>query len=87
LVFLLVLGLRPHLPTHRAFAIALTLSYAIELSQLYQAAWINGIRDTRLGGLLLGHGFLWSDLLCYTVGITFGALVVAHLMGSCYKHR
>ena len=32
--------------------------YTIELSQLYQAEWINAIRSTRLGGLALGFGFL-----------------------------
>jgi hypothetical protein len=76
-MFLTVLLLRPPLPTHRAFYIALLLSYGIELSQLYQAPWLNSVRDTRLGGLLLGHGFLWSDLFCYTVGIALGAAIDA----------
>ena len=75
LVFLVVLLLHPALPTRSAFVFALLLSYGIELSQLYQAPWINQIRDTRLGGLLLGHGFLWSDLVCYTVGIALGAAI------------
>ena len=48
---------------------ALLFSYGIEFSQLYQADWINAIRNTTLGALILGHGFLWSDLLCYTAGI------------------
>jgi hypothetical protein len=51
---------------------ALAFSVCIEISQLYQAPWINSIRGTRLGGLVLGFGFLWSDLVCYTVGIVFG---------------
>jgi hypothetical protein len=79
LVFLVVLLLRPALPTHRAVLFALLLSYGIELSQLYQVPWINSIRDTRAGGLLLGHGFLWTDLLCYTVGIALGALIDGRL--------
>lgn len=53
---------------------ALALSFAVEASQLYQAGWINGVRDTRVGALLLGHGFLWSDLACYTVGVCAGWL-------------
>jgi len=48
---------------------ALCFSWAVEVSQLYQAPWINAIRATRLGGLVLGFGFLWSDLLCYTAGV------------------
>lgn len=46
--------------------------YTIELSQLYQADWINEIRRTRLGGLILGYGFLWSDLVSYFLGILVG---------------
>lgn len=48
---------------------ALVFSFAIEFSQLYQADWINVLRHTTLGGLILEYGFLWSDLVCYTVGI------------------
>ena len=51
---------------------ALVFSFAIEFSQLYQADWINVLRHTTLGGLILGYGFLWSDLVCYTVGILIG---------------
>ncbi len=51
---------------------ALAFSYAIELSQLYQAPWLNEIRHTTLGGLILGFGFKWSDLLAYVLGITLG---------------
>ena len=43
--------------------------YLDEISQLYHAPWIDSIRATRLGGLVLGFGFLWSDLVCYTVGV------------------
>ena len=35
-------------------AAALLFSYAIEFSQLYQAEWINALRHTALGGLVLG---------------------------------
>ena len=29
---------------------------------------------TRIGALMLGRGFLWSDLVCYTVGVGTGWL-------------
>jgi hypothetical protein len=48
---------------------AFTFSLAVEISQLYQADWINAVRGTRLGGLVLGYVFMWSDLLCYAVGV------------------
>jgi len=54
---------------------ALGFSYCIEISQLYHAPWIDAIRANRLGGLVLGFGFLWSDLVCYTVGVGFGVVM------------
>lgn len=55
--------------------IALIFSFFIEITQLYHAPWIDSIRKTFIGGLVLGFGFLWSDLICYTVGIGIGVLV------------
>jgi hypothetical protein len=57
-------------PGRLAFG-ALAFSLAVELSQLYEAGWINALRGTRFGGLVLGHGFLWSDLVCYAIGVAF----------------
>jgi hypothetical protein len=48
---------------------------AIEISQLYHAPWIDTIRKTFLGSMLLGFGFLWSDLGCYFAGVVLGCLV------------
>lgn len=53
---------------------ALVFSFCIEISQLYHSPWIDAVRANRLGGLILGFGFLWSDLICYTVGIGVGFL-------------
>ncbi|WP_251550780.1 DUF2809 domain-containing protein [Neobacillus muris] len=44
-------------------------SFSIEFSQLYQDNWINHVRSTRLGALILGQGFLFADLFRYTAGI------------------
>lgn len=55
--------------------IALVFSYLVEVSQLYHAPWIDAIRATTFGGLVLGFGFLWSDIVCYTVGVTLGVVV------------
>ena len=59
-------------------------SYLIEISQLYHAPWIDAIRATALGGLVLGFGFLWSDILCYTVGVLLG-IIVDGLLGWSRK--
>lgn len=44
------------------------LCYMIEVSQLCQATWLNNIRSYKIGGLILGFGFLWSDIISYTLG-------------------
>jgi hypothetical protein len=49
--------------------LSLSFCYLIEISQLYHATWIDAIRNTRLGGLVLGFGFLWTDVIAYTIGI------------------
>ncbi|MDB5014157.1 MAG: hypothetical protein JWQ25_2359 [Daejeonella sp.] len=54
--------------------LATIFCYGIEISQLYHAPWIDAIRHTTFGGLVLGFGFLWSDILAYTLGIIFGVL-------------
>ena len=58
-----------------AIVASLLFSYGIEFSQLYQAPWINNIRHTAIGGLILGETFVWSDMLCYTIGIGIGVLI------------
>ena len=56
----------------------LYLCFLLEFSQLYQVKWINNIRKTGPGKLVLGQGFLWSDLLAYSLGI----LVLSCLLAS-----
>ena len=53
--------------------LALLFCYCIEFLQLYRAEWIVAIRKTSLGHYALGQGFLWSDLVCYTIGIAFAS--------------
>ena len=59
---------KKYLITKRA-VIALSVCLVIEVLQLYQAEWINVIRQTLPGRLILGSVFLCSDLLAYTIGI------------------
>lgn len=55
--------------------IAISFCFLIELSQLYHANWIDNIRKTTLGGLILGYGFLWTDLLAYSIGVGMGMII------------
>jgi hypothetical protein len=61
--------------TWRVALFAMTFSILIEVSQLYHAPWLDSIRHTILGGLILGFGFLWSDLACYAVGVGLGVAI------------
>ncbi|MFO0954654.1 MAG: DUF2809 domain-containing protein [Isosphaeraceae bacterium] len=65
----------PRASTWRVGLSAMAFSVLIELSQLYHAPFIDSVRRTTLGGLVLGHGFLWSDLACYAVGVGLGAAI------------
>jgi hypothetical protein len=64
----------PKIETKKLTFISLLFCYGIEVSQLYHAEWIDSIRATTLGGLVLGYGFLWSDLVAYTIGVGVGVL-------------
>lgn len=63
--------------------ISLSFCFVIEFSQLYHAEWIDQIRDTSLGGLVLGYGFLWSDsdIEAYTIGIAACAAIELLVLG------
>lgn len=61
--------------TRWIIAMAFLFSFSVEISQLYHSPWIDTLRHTKLGGLVLGYGFLWSDLVSYGVGISIGILV------------
>ena len=65
----------PRASTWRVALLAFSFSILIEAGQLYHAPWIDSIRRTTLGGLVLGFDFVWSDLDCYSVGVGLGILI------------
>jgi Protein of unknown function (DUF2809) len=75
----------PRAPTQTIALLTMSFSVAVEISQLYHAPWIDSIRQTTLGGLILGFGFLWSDLTCYAVGVGLGVMIDIGL--SALKER
>ncbi len=44
----------------------------IEVSQLYHSPWIDSIRGTVPGRLVLGSTFNWPDLVAYAIGVGLG---------------
>ena len=71
MIYLGVRFLFTKMPKKISAVAALSFCFFIELTQLYQADWINALRYTTLGGLVLGSGFLWSDVVMYSVGVGF----------------
>lgn len=74
MMFYIVSFLMPSKSSWTRGTIALLICFAIELLQLYHANWINAVRQTLPGRLVLGSGFLWSDLLAYCIGVTAALL-------------
>lgn len=55
-------------PLWKLVVINYILGVLDECSQLITAPWFVAIRQTKLGKLMLGVGFVWSDLVCYAIG-------------------
>ncbi|MFK7922859.1 MAG: DUF2809 domain-containing protein [Bacteroidia bacterium] len=66
--------------------LAAAFAYLIEFSQLYQADWIVALRNTFVGSLVLGHGFLWSDFVCYSLGIALAYIIDRYFFSLGYSH-
>jgi hypothetical protein len=55
--------------------LALAATVAIEFLKLYHGPWIDAVRSTRIGVLLLGNTFLISHLACLVAGTTLALLL------------
>lgn len=75
MIFFLVSLLAPALRRRDRAALALLVCYLVEVSQLIHGVWIDRLRSGTIGHLLLGQGFSWGDLLAYTAGVAFAALI------------
>ena len=54
---------------HWVALISLAHSFLVEFSQLLRWPWLVSFRNTFIGHMMLGQGFLWIDLLAYMIGI------------------
>lgn len=65
------------LPTASPFRVAVGVclaTYGLEFLQLWQPAWLQALRATLPGRLVLGNTFTWSDFFSYFVGSLIGWL-------------
>lgn len=63
----------PRATTARVAGVALAVCWAIEASQAYRAPWLDAVRATTPGRLVLGQGFHAFDLVCYAIGVGLAA--------------
>ncbi|MCJ8311593.1 MAG: DUF2809 domain-containing protein [Saccharospirillaceae bacterium] len=85
MLFWIFCCLRPKASTLTVALLTMTFAFCIEFSQLYHANWIDVIRHTRVGALVLGFGFKFSDLICYVVGILIAAVIDVILVHNMHK--
>src|SRR5688572_10411905 len=71
-VYFVIAAIAPRWPAPGIAVAALLIGAGVEVLQLYQGEPLGSLRRTALGGLVLGHGFLWSDLFLYAVGAAAG---------------
>lgn len=69
MVFCLMRIVMPKAGLLKVSLMALAISFAVEFSQLIRWQWLVDLRSTTVGHLVLGQGFLWKDLVAYTIGI------------------
>lgn len=58
-----------------AFAVAVM----VEISQLWRPDWLEDLLSNDLAALVLGRGFLWSDIPRYAVGCVVGVVCLRAL--------
>lgn len=62
--------------------VMLVFCITIECSQMWHTEWLDAFRSTTFGGLLLGHGFLWSDIAADIAGILCGGALDKYLFSK-----
>lgn len=84
LIYVLVRAALPGAARRRSGLVALSLCALVEVSQRWHPAWLDAVRASRLGALVLGRGFRWSDLAGYAVGVSLGT-GLDWLTSYCYR--
>ena len=75
MMFWLVSACSPHSTLRRRALIATAIAFSVEVSQLYHAPWIDGVRANRIVHLVLGSGFDARDLAAYVLGLAAAVVV------------
>jgi hypothetical protein len=69
MLYFLGLAILGSVDRRRYTAFLIPFCWLVEASQAWHTPWLDAFRETTIGGILLGHGFLWSDVAAYTAGV------------------
>lgn len=69
LVYWLLTWARPAARGVELAVMTASIALAVEVSQLFTPPWLVALRANPFGALVLGQGFLWSDIACYAAGV------------------
>ncbi|MDY7019985.1 MAG: DUF2809 domain-containing protein [Cyanobacteriota bacterium] len=61
------------------------ITSALEFMQLWKPPFLQAIRATLMGRLLLGVSFVWTDFIYYVIGCTVGWLLLRSLKSKYVK--
>jgi Protein of unknown function (DUF2809) len=74
MMFLGVGMIFPTLSTSRMAGLVIVICFAVETIKLLPWDWLNSLRQTTLGHLVLGRAFTWQNYFAYSVGVILASL-------------
>ena len=69
----------PRLTTLRLACVTLVFCFAIETLKLCPWSWLNSLRQTTVGHLVLGRKFTWQNYFAYSIGVVCASIGEATL--------
>jgi len=66
---------RPEQRRSRRAIIAVIIAVTVEFSQLLHTGWLDAVRRTTIGVLLIGRFFSWWDIVSYLIGIAIAVML------------
>jgi len=75
-------AVRPEQGWHKRALVAAVIAVTVEFSQLLHTEWLDTVRRTTIGVLLIGRFFSWWDIAAYLIGIAVAMVVDRIIVGG-----
>ncbi|WP_294343881.1 DUF2809 domain-containing protein [uncultured Clostridium sp.] len=62
--------------------ISMLICSCFSISNLCEIPWVDNIKNTSIGLFILGNSFVYTDLICYLVGVILGFVLEMLLLVS-----